>query len=99
VHRLRAAAHRRERLDGHPDDVVLGLLGGEVEPPVCAWNRNASAFSFVTPSRSRRSFAHSRRAARNFATSWKKSLCALKKNDNRSPKASGSSPASCAALQ
>ena len=29
VDRLRAAAHRRERLDRHAHDVVLGLLGGE----------------------------------------------------------------------
>ena len=43
--------------------------------------------------------AHSRRAARNFATSWKKSLCALKKNDSRSPNASGDRPAATAASQ
>ena len=43
--------------------------------------------------------AHSRRAARNFATSWKKWLCALKKNESRTPKSSGESPASIAALQ
>jgi hypothetical protein len=41
--------------------------------------------------------AHSRRAARNFATSTKKSLCALKKKERRSPNASGESPASTAA--
>src|SRR3954464_5162086 len=43
--------------------------------------------------------AHNRRAARNFATSWKKWLCALKKNDRRAPNASGDSPASTAAWQ
>jgi len=43
--------------------------------------------------------AHRRRAARNFATSWKKWLCALKKNDSRSPKSSGDSPAAIAASQ
>src|SRR3954469_4495036 len=43
--------------------------------------------------------AHSRRAARNFATSWKKSLCALKKNDSRAPNSSGDWPASTAAVQ
>ncbi len=43
--------------------------------------------------------AHRRRAARNFATSWKKWLCALKKKERRSPKSSGESPASTAAWQ
>ena len=37
--------------------------------------------------------AHSRRAARNFAISSRKSLCALKKNDSRWPMASTSRPA------
>jgi hypothetical protein len=41
--------------------------------------------------------AQSRRAARNFATSWKKWLCALKKKESRAPKSSGDSPASTAA--
>jgi hypothetical protein len=41
--------------------------------------------------------AQSRRAARNFATSWKKWLCALKKKESRSPKSSGERPASTAA--
>jgi len=43
--------------------------------------------------------AQSRRAARNLATSWKKWLWALKKNDSRSPKSSGESPAAMAASQ
>ena len=76
-----------------------GCWAVSVEPPVCAWKRRASARSFVTPSRSRSSFAHSRRAARNFATSWKKWLCALKKKESRSPNSSGDSPASTAARQ
>jgi hypothetical protein len=37
--------------------------------------------------------AQSRRAARNFATSSSKSLCALKKNDSRGAKSSTASPA------
>ena len=41
--------------------------------------------------------AQSRRAARNFATSWKKWLCALKKKDRRAPKSSGDKPAAVAA--
>ena len=43
--------------------------------------------------------AQSRRAARNFAASWKKSLWALKKKERRAPKSSGESPAATAALQ
>ena len=43
--------------------------------------------------------AQSRRAARNFATSWKKWLCALKKKESRSPNSSGERPASTAARQ
>ena len=57
------------------------------------------AFGFVAPNRSRMIRAQSRRAARNFATSWKKSLCALKKNESRAPNSSGDSPASTAAAQ
>ena len=70
-----------------------------VEPPVCAWKRRASARGFVAPKRSRMIRAQSRRAARNFATSWKKSLCALKKKERRAPKSSGESPAATAASQ
>ena len=44
-------------------------------------------------------FAHMRLAARNFATSWRTSLCALKKKERRAPKASGESPAAIAASQ
>ena len=74
-----------------------GCCAVSVEPPVCAWKRSACAFGFVAPKRSRMISAQSRRAARNFATSWKKWLCALKKNESRSPKSSGESPASTAA--
>ena len=74
-----------------------GCCAVSVEPPVCAWKRSAWAFGFVAPKRSRMISAHSRRAARNFATSWKKWLCALKKNESRSPNSSGESPASTAA--
>ena len=76
-----------------------GCCAVSVEPPVCAWKRSASAFGFVAPNRSRMIRAHIRRAARNFATSWKKSLCALKKNDSRAPNSSGDSPAATAASQ
>ena len=76
-----------------------GCCAVNVEPPVCAWKRRASAFGFVAPKRSFMIRAHSRRAARNFATSTKTSLCALKKNESRAPKSSGDKPASTAALQ
>ena len=76
-----------------------GCCAVSVEPPVCAWKRKASAFGFVAPKRSRMIEAHSRRAARNFATSWKKWLCALKKKERRAPKSSGESPAATAASQ
>ena len=41
--------------------------------------------------------AQSRRAARNFATSCRKWLCALKKNESRAPNSSGDRPAATAA--
>ena len=74
-----------------------GCCAVSVEPPVCAWKRSASAFGFVAPKRSRMIVAHRRRAARNFATSWKKWLCALKKKERRAPNSSGERPASTAA--
>ena len=57
------------------------------------------ARGFAAPNRSVMIRAHSRRAARNFATSWKKWLCALKKKERRSPNASGERPAATAASQ
>ena len=51
-----------------------GCWAVSVEPPVCAWKRSASARGFVAPNRSRITRAHRRLAARNFATSWRKSL-------------------------
>jgi len=76
-----------------------GCCAVSVEPPVCAWKRSASAFGFVAPKRSPMMRAQRRRAARNFATSTKKSLCALKKKESRSPNSSGDRPASTAARQ
>ena len=76
-----------------------GCCAVRVEPPVCAWKRSACAFGLVAPKRSRMIPAHIRRAARNFAISWKKWLCALKKNERRAPNSSGESPASTAAWQ
>ena len=79
--------------------LLSGCCAVSVEPPVCAWKRSASAFGFVAPKRSLMIRDQSRRAARNFATSTKKSLCALKKKERRSPNSSGERPASTAAAQ
>ena len=79
--------------------LLSGCCAVSVEPPVCAWKRSAIAFGFVAPKRSFMIRAQIRRAARNFATSWKKSLCALKKKESRSPNSSGDKPASTAARQ
>ena len=76
-----------------------GCCAVNVDPPVCAWKRNASALGFDAPKRSRMIRAHNLRAARNFATSWKKWLCALKKNESRAPNSSGERPAATAASQ
>ena len=77
--------------------LLSGCCAVSVLPAVCAWNRSCCARGFVAPNRSRMMRAHSRRAARNFAISSRKSLCALKKNDSRWPNALTSSPASMAA--
>ena len=56
------------------------MVGGQLvaeagkKPPVWAWKRSACAFGFVAPKRSRMMSAQSALAARNLATSWKKSL-------------------------
>ena len=93
VQRLRAAARPpTSAWIATRTTLFSGCCAVSVEPPVCAWKRSASAFGFVAPKRSRMIRAHSRRAARNFATSWKKSLCALKKNESRSPNSSGDEP-------
>ena len=65
-----------------------------------AWSRRSGCGSAASPSaglsapkRSRMIRAHSRRAARNLATSSKKLLWPLKKNDSRGANASTSRPA------
>ena len=68
-----------------------------MEPPVCVWKRHIMVFSLVAPKRSFIILAHIRRAARNLATSVKKSLWELKKKESRLPKVSTSSPLSIAA--
>ena len=65
--------------------LLSGCCAVSVLPAVCVWNRSCWARGLVAPNRSRMMCAHSRRAARNFATSSRKSLCALKKKDSRWP--------------
>jgi hypothetical protein len=59
--------------------------------------RSRSDFGSFAPKRSRMIVAHSRRAARSFATSSRKSLCRLKKNESRGAKESTVSPRAMAA--
>ena len=85
VQRLRAAQHRRQRLHRDPDDVVVRLLrrqraAGRLRVEAQLLRARVRGAEPVAHDR-----AHSRRAARNLATSSRKSLCALKKNDSRWP--------------
>ena len=68
-----------------------------VQPAVWVWKRSICALGLVTPKRSFIMRAQILRAARNFATSSRKSLCALKKNERRLPNTFGSCPALMAA--
>ena len=77
--------------------LFCGCWAVSVTPPVWVWKRSVCALGFVAPKRSRMMCAHIRRAARNFATSWKTLLWPLKKNASRGPNSSTESPASSAA--
>ena len=66
-------------------------------PAVCVWKRISHERGSFAPYRSRSSRAQIRRAARYFAISSKKSMCALKKKDRRGANSSTSSPRSSAA--
>jgi hypothetical protein len=77
--------------------LLTGCCAVSVTPPVCVWKRSIIALGFVAPKRSRMIVAHIRRAARNFATSWKTLLWPLKKKARRGPKSSTRRPASIAA--
>ena len=74
--------------------LLYGCCAVSDTPAVCVWKRSFQERSSRAPKRSRIVSAQSRRAARYFAISSKKSLCALKKNDMRGTNASGASPAS-----
>ena len=67
--------------------LLSGCCAVSVEPPVWLWKRIIQLFGFLAPKRSRMIRAHSLRAARNLATSSKRSLWALKKK--REPRPEG----------
>ena len=67
-------------------------------PAVWAWNLSIEERGSLAPKRSRMIRAQSRRAARNFATSSRRLLWALKKKESWGAKSSTRSPASRAAL-
>ncbi len=74
--------------------LLYGCCAVSDTPAVCVWNRSFQERSSFAPKRSRITRAQIARAARYFAISSKKSLCALKKNEMRGVNASTSSPAS-----
>ena len=61
--------------------LFIGCCAVSDTPAVCVWNRSFIALGSVAPYRSLSQRAQIRRAARSFAISSKKSMCALKKND------------------
>ena len=69
-----------------------GCWAVRVLPAVWVWNRSIWAVLSVTPKRSFMMWAQIFRAARNLATSSRKSLWALKKKERRLPKTLGSWP-------
>ena len=74
-----------------------GCCAWSVTPPVCVWNRIVCDFGSSEPNRSLMILAHIRRAARNFAISWKTLLWQLKKKARRGAKSSITRPRSRAA--
>ncbi|MNC87366.1 hypothetical protein D3C83_30870 [compost metagenome] len=73
--------------------LLYGCWAVSDTPAVCVWKRSCHERGLFAPNRSRITRAQSRRAARNLASSSKKSLCELKKNEMRGAKASTSRPA------
>jgi hypothetical protein len=74
--------------------LLYGCCAVSETPAVCEWKRSFSDRSLFAPKRVFMTCAQILRAARYFAISSKKSLCALKKNDMRGTKSSTGSPAS-----
>ena len=98
VQRLRAAQHRRQRLQRSADHIHVRLLRGQRGAGglrVEAQHHGAGISGAEAVAHEVR--AYRRRAARNLAISSRKSLCALKKNESRGAKASTGRPALSAA--
>ncbi len=77
--------------------LLSGCCAVSIEPAVWVWKRSIIERGSFALNRSFMMRAHSRRAARNFATSSRRLLWALKKKESRPAKASTSSPAFTAA--
>ncbi len=77
--------------------LLSGCCAVRDDPAVCVWNRSIQERGSFAWNRSRMIPAHSRRAARNLATSSRKLLWALKKKARRDAKESTDIPASIAA--
>ena len=92
MERLGSAEHGGQGLVSNPDDVVLRLLGGQAAAGRLGVEAEHQRFGVFGPNRSFMIRAQRRRAARNLATSSRKSRWELKKKDNRGAKASTSSP-------
>ena len=69
-----------------------GCCAVHEQPAVCVWKRSQRERSRFAPNSSRITRSQTRRAARNFAISSKKSLWELKKNESRGANSSTSSP-------
>ena len=77
--------------------LFAGSRAVSVQPAVCVWKRSIIERGFLAPKRSAISRHQTRRAARNFATSSSRLLCAPKKKLSRGAKSSTSKPAAKAA--
>src|SRR6266566_5790914 len=72
--------------------LLYGCWAVSEQPAVCVWNLRMADFGFLQWNLSVITLYQIFRAARYFATSSKRSLCALKKNDRRGAKSSTSRP-------
>ena len=81
MQRLRSAEHRGERLQRDAHHVVLRLLRGESRAGGLRMESQLPTGRFFRLEPFRMMPAHSRRAARNLATSSSRLLCALKKKE------------------
>lgn len=86
---LGAAEHRRQRLVGRADELVIGILFDT--PDVWQWVLSISELGFIG-SNSSTIRDQRRRAARSFAASMKKFMPMAKKKERRPAKPSTFSP-------